>query len=135
MNNWKINASGFAMFIFLLVIGVMLWNKNKLHRAEELKSITDYIVEANFKHQTERSESNFIKSATKLEHKLIVNKNESGYELVNIESLALSLAPYNTELGLQHKLNLIKCLKSINVGAKELKCTTDYAKTTTIKGK
>jgi len=126
-----------SMLLLFLVIGVMLWNKSSAFRINELKQITDYIVESNFKYQNEHKESDFIKRASILEGKLLKDETITlnNIDLNELKAIALSFAPYGTELSLQQKMTLIGCLEKINIKLKNNKqCTVDYAKQNVGKG-
>lgn len=123
----------FSMTLVFIIVVVKLWD----FRAEELKKITDYIVEANFEYQKEQKESDFIKLSSNLENKLTMNNGADlfKFEIQEIKTLALSSAPYDTLLSLEQKMILLDCLEKINIIPKNSKqCTLDYAKQKVVKG-
>ncbi|EKD7163944.1 hypothetical protein OSF66_002731 [Vibrio vulnificus] len=122
-------VAAFSMLLLLLVIGAMLLGKNSESRAEELKRITDYIVEANFKYQSEKEEANFIRIASSIENEILTDSIENkDHKFLELKNHALSLAPYGTEMQLQGKLALIDCLKSLAPNVQNHgSCSVQYA--------
>lgn len=132
MNNIKIAIAIFSMVLVFSIVSVMLWNKNSEYRIEEMKRMSDYIVESNFKYQRKREEVDFIKTASLLEDKINTKKDyDASNELVDLRSTALSLAAYGSEVNLQQKLNLIDCLKETR--DKSSNCSFEYARNQTKK--
>lgn len=130
MNSIKTWIAVFSMALVFSIVLVMLWNKNAKYRIEEMKKVSDFIVESNFKQQIKREEADFIRSASIVEDKINNKKGyDATYDLTNLKTKALSLAPYGSDTSLEDKLNLIKCLNKTKDNSTD--CSVEYAKSQT----